>query len=35
MEKIAVVGAGRVGEATAHFLAKEDICRELVLGDVR
>jgi malate dehydrogenase len=35
MHRIAIVGAGRVGEATAHFLAKEDICRELVLVDVR
>ncbi len=35
MEKVSIVGAGRVGEATAHFLAKEDICRELVLVDVR
>jgi malate dehydrogenase len=35
MDKIAIIGAGRVGEATAHFLAQEDICRELVLIDVR
>jgi malate dehydrogenase len=35
MEKVTIVGAGRVGEATAHFLAKEDICRELILIDVR
>jgi malate dehydrogenase len=35
MDKITIVGAGRVGEATAHFLAKEDICREVVLLDVR
>lgn len=35
MKKIAIIGAGRVGEATAHFLAKEDLCRELVLIDVR
>jgi malate dehydrogenase len=35
VNKIAIVGAGRVGEATAHFVAKEDICRELVLIDVR
>jgi malate dehydrogenase len=35
MNKIAIIGAGRVGEATAHFLAQEDICRELVLIDVR
>lgn len=35
MEKIAIIGAGRVGESTAQFLAKEDTCRELVLVDVR
>lgn len=35
MNKIAIIGAGRVGEATAHFLAQEDICRELALIDVR
>jgi malate dehydrogenase len=35
MQKIAIVGAGRVGEATAHFLAKVDACRELALVDVR
>lgn len=35
MKKIAIVGAGRVGEATAWFLAKEDMAREVVLLDVR
>jgi malate dehydrogenase len=35
MKKIAIIGAGRVGESTAQFLAKEDVCRELVLTDVR
>lgn len=35
MEKIAIIGAGRVGESTAQFLAKNDTCRELVLLDVR
>lgn len=35
MKKIAVVGAGRVGESTAQFLAKSSICREIVLIDVR
>lgn len=31
MEKITVVGPGRVGESTAQILAKEELCRELVL----
>lgn len=35
MEKLAIIGAGRVGESTAQFLAKNDTCRELVLLDVR
>ncbi|MEJ2061205.1 MAG: malate dehydrogenase [Gammaproteobacteria bacterium] len=35
MQKISIVGAGRVGEATAQFVAQEDLCRELVLIDVR
>ncbi len=35
MKKIAIVGAGRVGEAAAHFLANSELCRELVLIDVR
>ena len=35
MKKIAIVGAGRVGEATAEFLAQNDECRDLVLLDVR
>jgi malate dehydrogenase len=35
MEKIAIIGAGRVGESTAQFLAKNDTCRELALLDVR
>lgn len=35
MQKIAIVGAGRVGESTAHFLAKADLCRKIVLTDVR
>lgn len=35
MKKITIVGAGRVGEATAWFLAKEDMAREVVLLDVR
>lgn len=35
MEKIAIIGAGRVGETTAQFLAKQELCREVVLVDVR
>jgi len=35
MQKITVVGAGRVGESTAQFIATKDLCRELVLIDIR
>ena len=35
MNKITIIGAGRVGESTAQFLASRDMCRELVLIDVR
>ncbi|RMG54464.1 MAG: malate dehydrogenase, partial [Gammaproteobacteria bacterium] len=35
MKKISIVGAGRVGESTAQFLAKEDLAREIMLIDVR
>ena len=35
MNKIAIVGAGRVGEATAQFIAQQELCSELVLIDVR
>lgn len=31
MKKITIVGAGHVGEATAQILAKEELCRELML----
>ncbi len=34
MNKIAIIGAGRVGESTAQILAKEELCRELVLLDI-
>ena len=34
MNKIAIIGAGRVGESTAQFLAKKDISREIVLTDI-
>jgi len=35
VNKIAIIGAGRVGESTAQFLAQKDISREIVLTDVR
>lgn len=35
MDKITIVGAGRVGESAAQILAQQEVCRELVLLDVR
>lgn len=35
LKKITIVGAGRVGEATAQFLAKNELCQDLVLVDVQ
>ncbi len=35
MQKISIVGAGRVGETTAQILAEEELCREVALYDVR
>jgi malate dehydrogenase len=35
MNKISVIGAGRVGEATAQVLAQQGMCQEVVLLDVR
>jgi malate dehydrogenase len=35
MRKVAIIGAGRVGESTAQILAKDELCREIVLVDVR
>jgi malate dehydrogenase len=35
IKKVTIVGAGRVGEATAQFLAKNELCQELVLVDVQ
>jgi malate dehydrogenase len=35
MQKIAIVGAGRVGESTALFIAQHDLCKELMLIDIR
>jgi malate dehydrogenase len=34
MNKIAIAGAGRVGEATAQFLAERSLCKELALFDI-
>lgn len=34
MKKVAIVGAGRVGESTALNLVREELCDELVLLDV-
>ena len=34
MNKITIVGAGRVGETTAQMLAEEELCREIVLLDI-
>jgi len=34
MRKITIVGAGRVGESTAQILAKEELCREVVMLDI-
>lgn len=35
MKKITIVGAGRVGESTAQFIAEQDLCKELMLIDIR
>jgi len=35
MNKISIVGAGRVGETTAAILAQQRLCREVALLDVR
>ena len=34
MDKITIVGAGRVGESTAQFMAAKDMCREIALVDI-
>ncbi|MCW9013451.1 MAG: malate dehydrogenase [Gammaproteobacteria bacterium] len=34
MKKITVVGAGRVGESTAQFMASRDLCGEIALLDI-
>ena len=35
MQKISIIGAGRVGEATSQFVARLDVAREIVLLDVK
>jgi malate dehydrogenase len=35
MQKITIIGAGRVGESTAHDLAEAELCREIVLIDIK
>ena len=35
MQKIVIVGAGRVGESTAQFLASKDAAHEIVLIDIK
>jgi malate dehydrogenase len=35
MKKIAIIGAGRVGESAAHNLAKAELAREVVLIDIK
>jgi len=34
MNKITIIGCGRVGESTAQILAKEELCREILLLDI-
>lgn len=34
MHKITIIGAGRVGESTAQIIAKEELCREVLLLDI-
>ncbi|MEX6501349.1 malate dehydrogenase [Pseudomonas zhanjiangensis] len=35
MKKLSIVGAGMVGEAAAQIIAREELCRELMLIDVQ
>lgn len=35
MDRVTIVGAGMVGETTAQMLAESELCREVVLIDVR
>lgn len=34
MNKISIIGAGRVGEASAQFIAYQDMCHEIALLDI-
>ncbi len=34
MNKISIIGAGRVGESTAQFIAAKNMCREIALLDI-
>lgn len=34
MNKITIIGAGRVGESTAQIIAEAELCREIVLIDI-
>ena len=35
MNKITIIGAGNVGATVANVIAHKDLCRELILLDVR
>jgi malate dehydrogenase len=35
MQKVTIIGAGRVGESTAQFLASQDIVRQVILLDIK
>ena len=35
MNKISIIGAGRVGETAAHTLAQQEACSEITLLDIR
>jgi malate dehydrogenase len=35
MDRVTIIGAGMVGETTAQMLAEEELCREVVLIDIR
>jgi malate dehydrogenase len=35
MNRVTIVGAGMVGETTAQILAEAELCREVILVDVR
>ncbi len=35
MDRVTIIGAGRVGETTAQMLAEAELCREVVLIDIQ